>query len=421
MNVCEPSRQVPIVHTADVLICGGGPAGVAAAIMAGRAGASVQLLEAAGCLGGIWTSGLMPWVIDRKNKTGLMAEIDARMRTKPRDIGVPPNRSAYDSERTKHGLERLCLAANVSIRLHTRVCGAVVDDRRIGAVLTESKSGREAWQAKVYIDATGDGDLAAVAGCGFDYGRPDTPGEAQPMSFNALLAGLRVEEVGERFVNLGQADWSASKDALKAEMERGGVSPSYSKPTLFHVYDDLFLLMANHQYGASGLSADELTRATLEGRDEVMRLVDALRSRGGVWKDIMLVGTSAHIGVREGRRIHGRYTLTADDLVGGARFDDAVCRCTFCVDIHSTNPSRDKGLGNGGVQAQPYDIPLRALIAKDVDNLMMAGRCISGDFFAHASYRVTGNAVAMGEAAGKVASVAAATGKIPCQVEWTGD
>jgi hypothetical protein len=169
------------------------------------------------------------------------------------------------------------------------------------------------------------------------------------------------------------------------------------------------------------LSADELTRATLEGRDEVMRLVDALRSRGGVWKDIMLVGTSAHIGVREGRRIHGRYTLTADDLVGGARFDDAVCRCTFCVDIHSTNPSRDKGLGNGGVQAQPYDIPLRALIAKDVDNLMMAGRCISGDFFAHASYRVTGNAVAMGEAAGKVASVAAATGKIPCQVEWTGD
>lgn len=414
----EPAQAIPVTREVDVLVCGGGPAGVAAAIAAGRSGARVQLLEAAGCLGGIWTTGLMPWIIDRKNKAGLMAEIDACMRRKPRPIAVDPNRSAYDPERAKHGLEQLCLGAQATIRLHTRVCGAVVEDGNITAVLTESKSGREAWRAKVYIDATGDGDLAASAGCGFDYGRPGTQGEAQPMSFIALLAGLRVEDVGERFTNLGQADWSASKDALKAEMERGGVSPSYAKPTLFHVYDDLFLLMANHQYGVSGLQAEDLTRATLEGRHEVNCLVDALRGCGGVWKDIVLVGTSAHIGVREGRRIRGRYTLTADDLRRGARFDDAVCRATFCVDIHSTDPGKDKGLGNGGVQAQPYDIPLRSLIAKDVDNLMMAGRCISGDFFAHASYRVTGNAVAMGEAAGTVAAAAARTGRPPHEVIW---
>ena len=109
------------------------------------------------------------------------------------------------------------------------------------------------------------------------------------------------------------------------------------------------------------------------------------------------------IGIREGRRIKGRYTITSDDLITGAKFEDAVCRVNFNVDIHSLDGEWDKSWSDAGVKVKPYDIPLRSLIAKDVDGLMMAGRCISGDFFAHASYRVTGNAVAMGEAAGKVA------------------
>lgn len=412
-----PAARVPVMGETDVLVCGGGPAGVAAAIAAGRAGASVQLIENAGCLGGIWTSGLLCWVIDGGNKTGLMAEIHAKMSVKPR-ASDPSGKSAYDVERTKHLLERMCLDAGVEVRLHTRVCDVVREGDRIAAVVTESKSGREAWRAAVVIDCTGDGDLAAAAGCGFDYGRPDRPGEAQPMSLIALLTGLRLDDMRDYLC--GQADrYAEVTDRFKAEIEAGGVDPSYARPSLFHVYDDLYLLMANHQYRASALDADAVSRATIEARDELNRIVDGLRGRGGVWHDICLVATSNHIGIREGRRIHGRYTLSAEDLMRGARFDDAVCRATFCVDVHSTDPSKGKGLGGEGVRALPYDIPLRCLIARDLDNLMMAGRCISGDFFAHASYRVTGNAVPMGEAAGRVAAAAANAGCAPAEVDWT--
>jgi len=133
---------------------------------------------------------------------------------------------------------------------------------------------------------------------------------------------------------------------------------------------------------------------------------------------VKIVATSSHIGVREGRRIHGLYTVTAEDLRTGARHEDAVCRVTFCVDIHSTRREHGGACGSAGIRVKPYDVPLRALIARDVRGLMLAGRCISGDFFAHASYRVTGNAVAMGEAAGKVAARAAATDRLPHQVPW---
>ena len=107
-----------------------------------------------------------------------------------------------------------------------------------------------------------------------------------------------------------------------------------------------------------------------------------------------------------------------EDLVSGARHDDAVCRCTFPVDVHSTDPTKDKGIPSQGVRARPYDIPYRALIAKDVNGLLLAGRCISGDFIAHSSYRVTGDAVAMGEAAGVGAAVAARTARLPQDIPW---
>jgi len=127
---------------------------------------------------------------------------------------------------------------------------------------------------------------------------------------------------------------------------------------------------------------------------------------------------SEHIGVREGRRIHGRYTVSTQDLVDGARHEDAVCRVTFGVDVHSPDPGKTKAIERTGVRAKPYDIPYRALVAKDADGLLMAGRCISGDFLAHSSYRVTGNAVAMGEAAGVAAALAAKSGRLPHEIPW---
>ena len=401
----EASRSTPVVNQSDVMICGGGPAGVAAAIAAAREGASTTLIELHGCLGGVWTAGALTWIIDHENKAGVMKEILERLqaggfRARLAD-GTWTN--GYDVEGMKSVLEEMCMEAGIRIRLHTRVVAAGVDEnKRLTHVITESKSGREAWSAKMFVDATGDGDLAAAAGCGFDMGR-DEDGHTQPMSLLAILAGIEADQV-RGFISDEGLPWGVPLDALRQEMNRAGVEPSYSKPTLFRIHDNLFTLMANHQYLVKGTNADDLSRATLEARAEVRLIVDGLRSLGGCWANLRLVSTGAQIGVREGRRIHGRYTVTADDLRNGAQHEDAAADVTFCVDIHSVDPKKDKGLHTGGIKTKPYQIPLRALIARDVDGLLLAGRCISGDFFAHASYRVTGNAVATGEAAGRHAA-----------------
>jgi hypothetical protein len=279
--------------------------------------------------------------------------------------------------------------------------------------MTESKSGREAWSAKTFIDCTGDGDLAARAGCAFDVGRPGS-GACQPMSLEALVIGLRADEVAD-FIGGGS---EAPKLRLLAEMERAGVHPSYAKPVLFHIREGLFLLAANHEYGVPATDAEGITAGTIRARAEIHRIVNALRKLGGPWRDVRVVATGEQIGVREGRRVRGRYEVTVDDMVRGATHEDAVCRVTFGIDVHSTDPTRGKSYGNEGVRAKPYDIPIRALIARDADGLLLAGRCISGDFLAHSSYRVTGNAAAMGQAAGALGAVAALSDRLPHEVPW---
>jgi hypothetical protein len=323
----------------------------------------------------------------------------------------------YDPEDMKIVLERLCLQAGVEIQYHTRVCAAVVEDGRLSAVITESKSGRQAWPAAVFVDASGDGDLAAQAGCTFEYGRAET-GQAQPISMVAMVAGLDPAEVAP-FTN-GHPDYTdmQTKQGFAAEIRRAGVEPSYALPVLIQVRGQLFSLAANHQYGVSGLDAAQVTQATLQAREEVHRVVHALRGLGGAWRSLALVATPSQIGVRDGRRIAGRYTVTVADLVEGRAQPDAVCRVTFPVDVHSTDPAKGKGYTAEGVRSRPYDIPLRALLPRDVDGLLTAGRCISGDFLAHASYRVTGNAVSMGTAAGVTAALAALSARLPHQIRF---
>lgn len=417
-SVVEPGRDVPVVSEADVVVCGAGPAGVCAALAAARRGARTQLVEVHGALGGIWTSGLLSYILDYTNKPGLMAEIVERAAKQGgravSQKGVPT--CTFDPEILKVVLEELCAEAGVGIQLHTRICAAVKDaSGRLTHVITESKSGREAVAGKIFVDCTGDGDVGARAGCGFDWGRPES-GATQPMSLIALVTGIRAEEVQAYFREENEGSWAAPKDALKAEMIRGGQSPSYAKPSLFRLRDDLFILMSNQEYEVKGVDARDVTVATLRARKELHAQINGLRSLGGVWKDIRIVATPEQIGVREGRRLHGLYTISADDLREGRSQPDAVCKATFAVDVHSTNPAKEKGIESAAFRAKPYDIPLRSLIAKDVTGLMMAGRCISGDFLAHSSYRVTGNAAAMGEAAGAVAAVAVQSGRLPQDV-----
>jgi hypothetical protein len=179
--------------------------------------------------------------------------------------------------------------------------------------------------------------------------------------------------------------------------------------------------MANHEYGINATDAAQVTEATLRARSEIHQIVRGLRKLGGAWDGLQIAATPEQIGIRDGRRIRGRYVMTSEDLVQGATQTDAVVRVTFPVDIHAltANDNKTAAYHNAGVKMKPYDIPLRALIARDVDGLLMAGRCISGDFISHASYRVTGNAVAMGEAAGAAAAVAAKTKTAPQDVSWS--
>lgn len=416
----EDARDIPLRDDADVVVCGAGPAGVAAAIAAARTGAKTRLFEAHGCLGGIWTSGLLCWILDHGNKAGCMAEILRRLeKIEARAVARNGKRTnAYDPEAMKFVLEDICGEAGVTIQYHTRVCAAVRGaGGNLTRIVTESKSGREAFAARCFIDCTGDGDLGAQAGCQFALGHPET-GKMQPMSLMAVVAGIDPEEMASFYRDDDSSDWAGPKDRLRAAMEKSGVSPSYAKPSLFHLRDDLFALMTNHEYDVKGIDAAEVTRATLQARRELHQLTRGLRSLGGPWSDLKLVATAEQIGVREGRRLRGRYMVTTEDLRVGQSQSDAVCRVTFGVDVHSTDPKKQKGIEAAPVKAKPYDIPLRALIAQDVDGLLMAGRCISGDFIAHSSYRVTGNAVAMGEAAGAVAALAATSRRMPHEVEW---
>ena len=420
----EPARDIPLAEDAEVIVCGAGPAGVTAAIMAARAGAKVRLFEWRGCLGGVWTAGLLGYFLDF-GKPGFADEL--RRKLDERDARADSHsasRFCYDPEALKLLLEELCVEAGVKFQYHTKVSAAFRDGRRLTTIVTESKSGREAWKAPVFIDTTGDGDLGYQAGCGFEIGlSEDCP--CQPMSLNALLV-VRDAEALREFIRFGQVkpgDLSdgEKKTRIREALIKTGHFPSYASPTMWHVRDNLVFAMMNHEYGIKAWDAAEITAATVRARAEMNKMVAGLRGLGGAWEGIQIVATAEQIGVRDGRRIRGRYTVLQDDLAKGARHDDAIVRVRFGIDVHALSAEHNKNhaVMPKKIDMKPYDIPLRALIAKDVDGLMMAGRCISGDFIAHSSYRVTGNAVAMGEAAGVTAALAAQTKRLPHEVEWS--
>lgn len=416
--IAENGRNIPLRDKYDVIVCGGGPAGFTAALAAARRGVKVALIEVNGTIGGVWTSGMLSWILDAVNKPGIMAELVSNLET--RGIGRRVHSAwVYDAELMKQLLEEMLVDAGVDIRLHTRVVGAITDDsNRLAAVLTESKSGREGWTAQSFIDCTGDGDLGAQAGCEFEFGRP-SDGVTQPFSMMGILSGVETDEIAA-FIR-GQCEprnLGNPKKNFLAELRSAGIDPSYGGPTIFEIRDGLYAMMANHQYNVSAINADDVSKATIEARREVHAIVSALKKKGGIWNELHLNCTGEQIGTREGRRIMGRYYMTSEDLKIGAKFDDNICDVTFPIDVHATDPKKTKEIEAKPFKSRDYQIPLRALMARDVDGLLVAGRCISGDFIAHSSYRVTGNAVAMGEAAGVAAAVAVKEKVLPHEVPF---
>lgn len=387
----------------DVIVCGGGPSGVAAAVACARAGVKVLLIEQGGCLGGFWTRGLLTWLIDTFDKGALLDELMERLE-KDADGKAFRHmpRFTADTEKTKLVLERLCREAGVDILYHTFVSGAVVENERISAVLTESKSGRVCYAGRMFIDATGDGDLSYLAGADYELGNEE--GKTQPLSLIAHVSGVDTDAFlpyDSRYTPNKQA-----KSAILEDMRSAGAEPSYRAPLIALLSEKYktFGFMTDHQY-KSGLDNAQLTQATLDAREEIHAVTNALRSVGGVWKELCVSSTADMIGVREGRRIRGLYRLTADDVNQGRCFEDGICTVGFKTDVHDL--SKDGGESERkkyGKEHPPYQIPMRSLISADIKNLLMAGRCISGDFVAHSSYRVAGPAFRTGEVSGLIAA-----------------
>ncbi len=414
----EAPREIPVAGHSDILIAGAGPAGVGAALAAARAGASVRVIECAGCVGGVWTAGMLTKIIDAGNKSGVMKEIMNDLVVRGSNVAKQTRGEVYDPELCKLILEEKFGQAGIKVQLHTQLVGAIKDQHnRVVAVITESKSGRQVWTAERFIDCSGDGDLAAQAGCGFDVGMTSNC-ECQPMTLMALLTGIKEEEVSEFIRERG----AEAKSRFLKFMNASGINPSYRAPTLRHLHSGIYSIMTNHEYAVPAFDAAQISDATIRARAEIHAIVDALRNLGGPWSNLAVVATAEQIGIREGRRIHGRYTITAQDLVNGMKHPDGICKARFGFDVHniledgSNPPAIREAIKN---RPKPYDIPLPSLIAKDVDGLMMAGRCISGDFLAHSSYRVTGNSVPMGEAAGLTCVASLKKSVMPHELSWS--
>ena len=396
-------------HNVDVLVCGAGPAGLGAALAAARNGVRTMLVERESALGGLWTTALVMPVFDAANKGGLCREIHEAMTagswagwwTNP-DPGKKGRRDPiYHVGHMAALFDRLVTDAGVALQTHTIVDEAIVDHGRVAGAVLHSKSGPQPIRAAVTIDCTGDGDVAAAAGCEHRIGRDDD-GACQPATLYALVGGAPNELV--------------YPPALMAAVRAAGGELSYAQPYLFPQAGapGVSLLMCTHLYRLDATDAAAVTAAEVEGRRQIVRAIDWLRAGDERFASLHLIHFAGQIGIRESRRILGRHYLTVDEVAAGCKFDDGICTATFNIDIHDQN-GNDRGLKLQTVPA--YEIPFRCLLPGDRRGLMVAGRCISGDAIAHASYRVTGNAVALGEAAGVAAAMAVRDGKDPADLD----
>lgn len=334
----EPARDIPVDDWADVIVVGGGPAGVSAAVSAARAGAKVRLFELQGCLGGVWTAGLLTYIFDfDKSEIGweIIRRLDAygaRAVDRPGTEGMKWYKGGLDKdwvyapEYMKAVCEDMCVEAGVRVTLHCPVVAAYRDagGRNVATVVTESKSGRRAWRARTFVDCSGDGDLGAQAGCGFDLGfGPE--GWGQPATLNALVVVDDGDAVAAGdFVSNEPAMWTqalnpetgkptchhiVASHKLKAELRRAGLEPSYGDPTLFRFHRNLFCFMANHEYKLRIDDAQAVSDATVRARKEILALAAGLAKLSGPWKGFRVAATAEQIGHRDARRIHGRYTV----------------------------------------------------------------------------------------------------------------
>ena len=395
----------------DVLVCGGGCAGIAAALASARRGAKTLLVERAGFAGGIITTVGLPFfdgiansrtnqivvrgiALELLSKSGVCAPDATTLKTHNPTV---PNIEAF-----KLLADRLILAEapRLSVLYHTIACEAKVEGDRISQVTLANKGGLTRVRAKAIIDCTGDADIAQWAGV-----PTEKSAELQPMTLH-----FRIGHV-QKTPDLS----SRCRAALEAAQQRGELPIFYGPGVMFMFAKDEVYVHAIRVPGDASDPAD-FSRAEMQGRADAWAMFNAWKRDVPGFENAYFISSGPYIGVRETRRIVGQYVLCENDITSNKPFEDAIATGCWYLDLHPNKST--SGTANAGtkIQPEPYDISYRSLLPQHVSNLLVAGRCHSADQMAASSTRVTCTAMAMGEAAGAAAAIATRANQSPQEI-----
>ncbi len=386
----------------DLIVAGGGFAGASAALSAARQGLSVLLIDKSGCLGGAAVNCLVnPFMRYYTNKDGnrtmLSEGIFGEIIRLLKERNPLTSDQYFSEEDLKIILNRLLPEAGVDLLFHSYIYDTDVEDDKITAVCVANKSGRQKYEARFFIDATGDADLAVMSGCPTRLGR-DEDNLCQPMTLCFRVANVDMEAFKEDKPNINPL-----YQKLQAE---GKIKNPRENVLVFNFPPAEGVLHFNTTriIKKNPVDAIDLTRAEIDSREQVDELMNFLKENFKSFKNSSLIMTAPEIGVRESRMIIGEHVLTSEELLACTKFDDSISACCYDIDIHSPD-----GSGTYIHQLEPgtyYTIPYRSLVPKNITNLLVAGRCISSDHEAQASYRIMPTCSTLGEAAGIGAVVA---------------
>ncbi len=421
MKTINFNENIEIVDSPEILIIGGGPAGVSAALSAARLGMKVSVVEQTNALGGIATSGLHGHICsynaygrpDERVVGGICHEL--AVSTVKRGFGAYNGRGSFDfeAEGFKLILEEAFQDAGIEIYYYTQFSDVVVEDGQIKYVIIQSKSGRQALAPKMVVDCSGDADVAARAGVPCEKGRAQD-GATQPMTLMFQLGGVDVERVNQfRYHDYSEKYnandnyklskvWKEAQANGDMEPFQDGIMGWWFTPTR----PDQLGINFTHIFGKDCTKVEDLTYATIEGRRQAYHAAEVYRKYIPGMENCWVSHCAALIGTRESRRIKGMYKITEQDLMEQKEFEDSIGYGSFFIDVHNcSGPGMDQEtwVPPNGFK---YQIPLRALIPQDISNLLVAGRCISCSHVALGSLRVMPQCMLEGEACGVAATLA---------------
>ena len=391
----------------DLIVAGGGLTGVSAAVRAAREGLSVLLVEKSGTLGGALSNNLVyPFMnyvtaVEGENKI-LCAGLFAEMRERERAYDASGTLFKFRPEYFKLVLDDMVSEAGVEVLLHAVLFGAEVAERYVKTVrVASATSGVLEFSADFFIDATGDGALMAEAGCAYQLGR-ESDGLCQPMTTCFRMCGVDVE----RF----RAERPRLQELYKEARSRGEIkNPRENILTFTGIGEGVLHFTTTRVVKADPTDPFAVSRAEILARRQIHEIVEFLKKSSDAFENATLVSIATEIGVRESRKLLGEYVLTAEDLLSLTIFEDAVALGNYDIDIH--NPAGTGTNIHYFKDGEYYSIPYRSFLPKELDNLLVAGRCLSATHEAQAAVRVMPICACMGDAVGTAIAVAKKTGK----------